>query len=269
MSAPTPPTTDERRYDVTNSSRTRDTWSSRIALPAVVTAWATVFVLLTALASSDLGLNRGALLALAITGTAALTAHAVMAAHSRIFSPWRWPAMALTLLVFASVGHALLAGLGMSQSWGQDLLNHTVICGFALAIRLAWAGYRAREALEGEVRLRQEIEQRLELARSATARPNGPVPVKVGHGHALLDPTTVSLLEADGNFARLHTAKGEIFASESLKMLAARFAPYGFVRVHKSYVVNRAVVRVRNSEWLELADRRRVPVGRAFRVALD
>jgi len=269
MNALTPQTTDERRSDVTNSRRARDAWSDRIALPAVATAWATLFIVMTALVSREFGLNRGALLALAITGTAALTVHAVVASHSRVCSPWRWPAMALALFTFASSGHALLASLGMAQSWGQDLLNYTVVCGFAFAIRLAWAGYRAREVLKGEIKLRQEIEQQLELARSATARPNGPVPVKVGHGQALLDPATVSLLEADGNFARLHTARGEIFASESLKTLAARFAPYGFVRVHRTYVVNRAFVRARSSEGLELADRRRVPVGRAFRVALD
>jgi hypothetical protein len=269
MTGSTPPTTDERRADVTNDGLTDDAWADRIALPAVAAAWAAVFVLMAGLTSREIGPWRATLLALAITGTAALTAHAVVAVHDRVRGPWRWPAMAAALVVLASAGHTLLARLGMTQSWGQDLLNLTMICGIALAVRLAWAGYRTRRVLEGEIARRRDVEERLETVKSAAMRPNGPVSVKVGHGQTLLDPTTISLLEADGNFARLHTTDGEVFASESLKALAGRFAPYGFVRVHKSYVVNRASVRGRRGDALELVDGRRAPIGRAFRDALD
>lgn len=264
MTGPTPLTTDQRQPEMTNDGPMDAT-----ARLAVAGAWVAIFGLLTVLVASEVGLGRGAVLAMAITATAALSAHGVVALHHRLENPWRWPAMAMAILGVTTAGNALLVRLGMVQSWSQDLLNLTLISGIALAIRLAWAGYRTRRILEAEVARREAAEAGLTRARTAALRPNGPVAIKVGHGQVMLDPTSVSLLEADGNFARIHTETGEVFASESLKVLAERLAPWGFVRVHKSFVVNRSLLRVRTGEAVELADGRKVPIGRAFRTALD
>lgn len=264
MTGSMPASTDERRPAVTNDRRL-----DRIAWLAVAAAWLLAAGLLSILIWSEEGAGRASLLALAIITTSAATAHSVVWLHDRMSGHWRWPVMAATVLLGATVGHAVLMHLGMAQSWAQDLLNLVVISGIALAIRLAWGGYRTRLILEAEVRRRELAEAQLTMSRLAADRPHGPVAVKVGHGQVLLDPTTIICLEAEANFARIVSDTGEVFASEPLKTLAERLAPYGFVRVHKSFVVNRSRVRRRGAEGLSMDDGARVPVGRAYRAALD
>lgn len=264
MTGSMPASTDERRPAVTNDRRL-----DRIAWLAVAAAWLLAAGLLSILIWSEEGAGRASLLALAIITTSAATAHSVVWLHDRMSGHWRWPVMAATVLLGATVGHAVLMHLGMDQSWAQDLLNLVVISGIALAIRLAWGGYRTRLILEAEVRRRELAEAQLTMSRLAADRPHGPVAVKVGHGQVLLDPTTIICLEAEANFARIVSDTGEVFASEPLKTLAERLAPYGFVRVHKSFVVNRSRVRRRGAEGLSMDDGARVPVGRAYRAALD
>jgi two-component system LytT family response regulator len=50
-------------------------------------------------------------------------------------------------------------------------------------------------------------------------------------------------IEADGSYARLHTASGTMLHRESLDSLARRLDPTGFIRVHRSAIVAKRVVR--------------------------
>ena len=40
------------------------------------------------------------------------------------------------------------------------------------------------------------------------------------------------------NYTRLHTANGKFVLSQTLKNVESHLKPYGFLRVHRSYVVN-------------------------------
>jgi two-component system LytT family response regulator len=72
------------------------------------------------------------------------------------------------------------------------------------------------------------------------------VPLKVAiksKGRILfVDPAEISTVEAEGNYVLLQQRAGSYLLRESISAVAEKLAPYGFVRIHRSLLVNRAFV---------------------------
>lgn len=121
-------------------------------------------------------------------------------------------------------------------------------------------------------RLARCIEHVRPLLAAARADPQTRMPariaIKCGTGHRLLDPAAIMRVEAAGNFSIVHVRDEQVFASEPLKDLQERLAPLGFVRVHKSHVVDVRRIRSLSAAELLLDNGSAVPVGRAYRQAL-
>lgn len=84
----------------------------------------------------------------------------------------------------------------------------------------------------------------------------------------------VDWIEAGHNVVTVHTARGTFEWRQSLHALAERLGPAGFVRVHRSALVNAAAVSgvkvTRTGDGhLDLLRGARVPLSRRYRAALD
>lgn len=62
--------------------------------------------------------------------------------------------------------------------------------------------------------------------------------VKTGRRVALVQATEVGWIEACGDYATLHTARGEFLLRESLNALCLQLDPQRFVRIHRSVIVD-------------------------------
>lgn len=89
-----------------------------------------------------------------------------------------------------------------------------------------------------------------------------------GHSHRLCDLATTLAFEADGNFAWLITADARFLVSESLKSLEGRLNPFGFIRCHKRYIINRTCVTQVATSALRLIGGVEIPVGDVYRAAI-
>lgn len=67
--------------------------------------------------------------------------------------------------------------------------------------------------------------------------PHEVIPVELGGITTLVDRADVSWVEADGDYARLHTRDGSHLVRIPLSELENRWREAGFVRVHRSYLV--------------------------------
>lgn len=76
------------------------------------------------------------------------------------------------------------------------------------------------------------------LRELAEARHTPPLLVRSGARTRLIPVATVDWIEADGNYARLHCADEVHLSSQSLGELATALTSAGFVRIHRSTVVN-------------------------------
>jgi DNA-binding LytR/AlgR family response regulator len=63
------------------------------------------------------------------------------------------------------------------------------------------------------------------------------IPVELAGRTRMVPRSTVRWVEAQGDYARLHTADGSHLVRVPLAVLEERWADAGFVRIHRSYLV--------------------------------
>ncbi|WP_184841055.1 LytR/AlgR family response regulator transcription factor [Allocatelliglobosispora scoriae] len=91
------------------------------------------------------------------------------------------------------------------------------------------------------------------------------IPVELGGVTKMLARSTVRWVEAQGDYARLHTTAGSHLVRVSLATLAERWAEAGFVRIHRSYVVQLKLInelRLTNNGYVVIIDNTELPVSR-------
>jgi DNA-binding LytR/AlgR family response regulator len=91
------------------------------------------------------------------------------------------------------------------------------------------------------------------------------IPVELAGTTRMLPRSSVRWVEAQGDYARLHTADASHLVRVSLATLAERWADAGFVRIHRSYLVQLRLVaelRLTNSGYVVAVDGVELPVSR-------
>lgn len=93
--------------------------------------------------------------------------------------------------------------------------------------------------------------------------------VRVGNKIVAVNLREVSCIEAEGDYARLHTAKGSFLCSVGLGVLAERLDPASFLRVHRSTIVSKSAVERLEGDGeggfiATLKDGRQVRVSRSY-----
>jgi DNA-binding LytR/AlgR family response regulator len=118
--------------------------------------------------------------------------------------------------------------------------------------------------------LRRVLATRLVPAHPAVAaqreRADDPtIPVELAGTTRMLPRSAVQWVEAQGDYARLHTVDGSHLVRISLATLADRWAEAGFVRIHRSYLVQLKLIgelRLTNNGYVVLIGGRELPVSR-------
>ncbi|HEY8534524.1 MAG TPA: LytTR family DNA-binding domain-containing protein [Micromonospora sp.] len=91
------------------------------------------------------------------------------------------------------------------------------------------------------------------------------IPIELAGTTRMLPRSAVRWVEAQGDYARLHTAEGSHLVRVPLATLAERWADAGFVRIHRSYLVRLQLIaelRLVNSGYVVVIDGTELPVSR-------
>ncbi len=91
------------------------------------------------------------------------------------------------------------------------------------------------------------------------------IPVELAGTTRMLLRSAVRWVEAQGDYARLHTADASHLVRVPLATLAERWADAGFVRIHRSYLVQLRLIaelRLANSGYVVVIDGTELPVSR-------
>ena len=91
------------------------------------------------------------------------------------------------------------------------------------------------------------------------------IPVELAGTTRLLPRSAVRWVEAQGDYARLHTADGSHLVRVPLATLAERWADAGFVRIHRSYLVHLGRIqelRLTGSGYVVVVGDAELPVSR-------
>jgi two-component system, LytTR family, response regulator len=68
------------------------------------------------------------------------------------------------------------------------------------------------------------------------------IAIKTKKSIMFVDPADVVIVEAQGNYVLLQRSSGSYLLRESISAIAQKLEPYGFIRIHRSVLVNSAFV---------------------------
>jgi two-component system LytT family response regulator len=110
--------------------------------------------------------------------------------------------------------------------------------------RVEQALERARICVRGDAARNEHLSRLAELLGPARRRsdPRGLL-VKRDDRVIVLQPGDIDWIESDGDYVRIHTASETHFTRMKLAEIERRLAPEGFVRIHRSRLVNFSRVR--------------------------
>jgi DNA-binding LytR/AlgR family response regulator len=183
-----------------------------------------------------------------------------------------WPESAAPPLVIFVTAHPEFAAEAF-DSGALDFISKPVRLS-----RLEQGLKRARNAaeqMEARARLKELSEQLEDLKRArAAGRESHHIWVRKGAETVRLDIGAIDWIEAEGEYIRFHSGGDSYLERGSLTDAAARFAAYGFARIHRSAVINpEHAASVEKTRWgslvVRLASGAEVPVGRKFRAAVQ
>ena len=147
--------------------------------------------------------------------------------------------------------------LPLVYEWRKDLLTYAAIA----AGYWGWGYWQAQQAAQAMV---------APPAPQADSR----IEIRDGSRIILIDPADIAWSEAAGNYVEINTAAATHLARGTLAAFEEKLSPRGFVRVHRSRLVNRIRVkafRPTSSGDLEITldDNRTIAGSRRFRAAIE
>ena len=74
------------------------------------------------------------------------------------------------------------------------------------------------------------------------ARPSIKVAIKAKGRILFIDPSEVAVIRAEGNYVLLEKRSGSYLLRESISIVAEKLKPHGFIRIHRSVLVNTSFV---------------------------
>jgi two-component system LytT family response regulator len=141
--------------------------------------------------------------------------------------------------------------------------------------RIQAAFRRARDHLE-QARTADTSRRLLALLEDVRggSRPPGRLAVKSGGRVVLLRTDEVGWIEAAGNYVRLHVGPEDHLLRETLSSLEARLTAHGFVRIHRSILVNVEHIQALEPAFhgdyvVTLRDGRELPLSRGYRPQVE
>jgi two-component system LytT family response regulator len=107
---------------------------------------------------------------------------------------------------------------------------------------------RVNQALEFACRRTagERAAQLLELMPRLAALPQPPsskIAIKSNGRILFIDPQDLAVVQAEGNYVLLQREAGSYLLRESISTIAEKLKPYGFVRIHRSVLVNASFVQ--------------------------
>ncbi|MFC3093964.1 DNA-binding response regulator [Alteromonas sediminis] len=122
-----------------------------------------------------------------------------------------------------------------------------------------------------EARLSQALDKvRKRCQKSIPNAPSNPsIVVKVDREKRKIDINSILYLEAYGNYVKLWQNDTMLLVNSTLKQLVAELPDEQFIQVHKSFVVNTAVVIGVDSEHIRLKGEKRIKLGKVYKQTLN
>lgn len=92
--------------------------------------------------------------------------------------------------------------------------------------------------------------------------------IKAGRSRIRLRIQSIQYIESYRHYLTIHSTVGTYTLRQNITQLSEQLKSDGFIRCHKSYLVNKHFIKNRTLDELILQDQSRLPIGRAYQQAL-
>lgn len=89
--------------------------------------------------------------------------------------------------------------------------------------------------------------------------------IKSGYEHVKVRIDTIQYIQSDADYTELILSTKKILSQEPLRFWLEELAEHGFVRIHKSFVVNVENIEKISGNQVQLANGAKLPIGRAYK----
>ena len=89
--------------------------------------------------------------------------------------------------------------------------------------------------------------------------------IKSGHEYIKLFPREVLFIQSDMDYTEIYLSDKKYLTTETLSHWESELEPFGFVRIHKSYLINPANIRKIVSNHVVFSDVHSIPIGRTYK----
>jgi len=161
----------------------------------------------------------------------------------------------------------------ITSNFSEDTYDEAKLAGPCQFLDKQLSELKLRQAIE--LTLLQSRRQETTTTNTAQTKPASKVNLKSGwfikKGKYLkkVDIANIRWIESEGKYATVKTHDNSYIVNLSLKEVADRLMPYDFIRIHKSYVINKekiqAIDLVNNVVKIEEHE---IPIGRNYRTLL-
>ncbi|MCB0428724.1 MAG: LytTR family transcriptional regulator [Flavobacteriales bacterium] len=94
-----------------------------------------------------------------------------------------------------------------------------------------------------------------------------PIFINTGKNFQRIDLSEVLWVEALKDYILLYTKEKRYIINRTMKEIERKLSPYGFCRVHRSYIVNLNHIKSIQASTLQIGEKE-VPIGKLFRETL-
>ncbi|REE00387.1 LytR/AlgR family response regulator transcription factor [Marinoscillum furvescens] len=88
--------------------------------------------------------------------------------------------------------------------------------------------------------------------------------VKDGQEIVSVKPSDIHYVEADDNYANIYTDKGKFLISHTLKSIEDKLTPFGFRRIHRSFLINFDKIDAISEGYVFIASNK-IQIGKSYR----
>lgn len=93
--------------------------------------------------------------------------------------------------------------------------------------------------------------------------------IKSGHDHYQVAIDTIVYINSDADYTDVYTTEQKYIASESLKHWEEKLVDFGFLRIHKSYIINLKKIKKTTARFVVVEGDYKIPIGRTYKTILQ
>ena len=92
---------------------------------------------------------------------------------------------------------------------------------------------------------------------------------KSGYQNIRIDSENIEYIESYGHYLLIHTKSATFKVREKISDILEKLEPLGFIRVHKSYIVNKAYIKFKSSHEIYMISDVSIPIGSKYKSKIN